>query len=318
MNDYQPIRPSALGPTLDPSGTWQFVVWAPLRKKVELHLQSERNRYLPMERDELGYHRAVADEATVGSRYFYRLDGGSERPDPASRFQPQGVHGLSEVVDPSGFPWTDDGWKAPSLEQSVFYELHVGTFTKDGTFAALVPHLDRLADLGVTTIELMPIAQFPGGRNWGYDGTYPYAVQNSYGGPQGLCRLVNAAHKHGLAVALDVVYNHLGPEGNYLAEFGPYFTDRSRTPWGPALNYDGPGSDPVRQFVLDNVRLWIEDYQFDGLRLDAVSAIVDTRPRHLVREIKDAVTEQSESLNRRLLLFPESAANDARIVRARE
>jgi maltooligosyltrehalose trehalohydrolase len=314
MNDYQPIRPSALGPTLDRSGTWQFVVWAPLRKKVELHLQSERNRYLPMERDELGYHRAVADEATVGSRYFYRLDGGSERPDPASRFQPQGVHGLSEVVDPSSFPWTDDGWKAPSLEESVFYELHVGTFTRDGTFAAVVPHLDRLADLGVTTIELMPIAQFPGTRNWGYDGTFPFAAQNSYGSPRDLQKFVDTAHARNLAVALDVVYNHLGPEGNYLSEYGPYFTDYYCTPWGAALNFDGAHSDEVRFFYIQSALYWLEHFHIDALRLDAIHSIYDASAFPFLAEVSTVVRALSKRLGRKIHLIAESDLNDARTI----
>ncbi len=201
------------------------------------------------------------------------------------------------------------------MRSLVFYELHVGTFTPQGTFEAIIPRLKELCDLGITAVELMPVGQFPGPRNWGYDGVHLYAAQNSYGGPHGLRKLVDACHAHGLAIVLDVVYNHLGPEGNYLAEFGPYFTDRYRTSWGPALNYDGPGSDPVRDFILDNVRLWIADYHFDGLRLDAVHAIHDTRPRHLLREIKEVADAVA---GRRVHIIAESLVNDVRMVRATE
>ena len=197
----------------------------------------------------LGYHAAVIDQVRSGSRYVFDLGDGRERPDPASRSQPDGVHGPSEVIDTS-FAWTDGRFRCPDLASFVLYELHVGTFTAPGTFDAAIASLARLRDLGVTAIELMPLASFPGERNWGYDGTYPFAVQSSYGGAAGLQRFVNACHAHDLAVVLDVVFNHLGPEGNYLRDFGPYFTDQYRTPWGQALNFDGPGSDQVRAFFL--------------------------------------------------------------------
>ena len=224
-----------------------------------------------------GYHRIVASDLETGAEYFFRLDDDRDLPDPASRYQPAGVHGPSEIVDTATFQWTDRNWVGRSLEGSVFYELHVGTYTREGTFDALIPHLPELVELGITTIELMPIAQFPGTRNWGYDGTFLFAPQNSYGGPEALQRLVNAAHAHGLAVALDVVYNHLGPEGNYLNAFGPYFTDRYRTPWGQAVNFDGQYSDEVRRFFIENALYWLEDYHIDVLRLDAVHGIVDCR-----------------------------------------
>ena len=214
-----------------------------------------------MERDELGYHRVVTDRAGRGSRYFYRLDGGVQRPDPASRFQPDGVHAASQVVDTSRFRWTDQNWKGVPLDKTIFYELHVGAYTREGTLKALIPHLKRLAELGITTIELMPLAQFPGNRNWGYDGVFPFAVQNSYGSPADLQELVNAAHVNNLAVTLDVVYNHLGPEGNYLNDYGPYFTDFYRTPWGSALNFDGRQSDEVRHFFIQSALYWLEQFQ---------------------------------------------------------
>jgi maltooligosyltrehalose trehalohydrolase len=290
------------------------VVWAPDRKKVDLHLHQSYSALLPMDRDALGYHRAVVKEVRPGSRYQYRLDDSCERPDPASRFQPDGVHGPSQLVDLSGFEWTDSSWEGFALEDSVFYELHVGTFTPEGTFAALIPHLDRLAELGITTIELMPIAQFPGVRNWGYDGVYPFAVQNSYGSPRDLQNFVNAAHARNLGVALDVVYNHLGPEGNYLAAYGPYFTDHYRTPWGSALNFDGPQSDEVRRFFIQNALYWLEVFHIDVLRLDAVHSIFDASAFPFLAELSTAVASLSNRVTRKMHLVAESDLNDVRIL----
>src|SRR5258706_9500321 len=227
-NDF--ARPTP-GATPIAGGGWNFAVWAPQHERVEIHVLGNRPEVLPMRRDSLGYHTVVADAAPSGAKYLYRFGDSQERPGPASRRQPEGVHGPSELVDLRNFEWTDRNWKGVPLGDSVFYELHVGTFSREGTFDAVRAELDRLAALGVTTIELMPIAQFPGSRNWGYDGVYPFAVQNSYGTPRDLQLLVNAAHSRGLAVALDVVYNHLGPEGNYLGEYAPYFTDHYKTPW---------------------------------------------------------------------------------------
>jgi maltooligosyltrehalose trehalohydrolase len=249
--------------------------------------------------------------------YFYRLDGTKDRPDPASRYQPHGVHGPSQVID-STFPWEDQSWFGLPLKEFIIYELHVGTFTSTGTFDAITAQLEELKGLGITAIELMPVAQFPGNRNWGYDGVYPFAVQNSYGGPKGLKRLVNACHNIGLAVVLDVVYNHLGPEGNYLADFGPYFSDRYRTPWGPALNFDGPQSDHVRRYFIENALYWIDEFHIDGLRLDAVHAILDNSPYTFLEQLTDEFHALGKSLTRQVWLIPESAANDSRLVRARE
>jgi maltooligosyltrehalose trehalohydrolase len=223
------------------------------------------------------------------------------------------VHGPSEVVDPS-FPWTDQAWNNPPLAEYVFYELHAGAFSAEGTLAAIIPRLQYLKDLGVTAIELMPVAQFPGSRNWGYDGVFPFAVQNSYGGPQALKQLVDAAHHEGLAVVLDVVYNHLGPEGNYLRDFGPYFTDRCKTPWGEALNFDGPDSDDVRRFFIENALYWVTDFHVDGLRLDAIHAIVDSSARPFVQELTHAVHEQAGALNRHVHVIAESDLNDVRVI----
>ncbi len=314
MIDYQPIRPSTLGATRGPSGSWRFSVWAPQHEKVELHLLSERSHSISMRRDELGYYHASVEEAGVGSKYFYRLDGAAERPDPASRFQPDGVHGASQVVDPADFSWSDTDWKGLSLEDGVFYELHVGTFTPEGTLTALIPHLDRLADVGVTTVELMPIAQFPGGRNWGYDGVFPFATQNTYGSPRDLQRFVSAAHARGLAVALDVVYNHLGPEGNYLSEYGPYFTNHYHTPWGAALNFDGPQSDEVRYFFIQSALYWLEQFHIDALRLDAIHGIFDASAFPFLAELSTAVASLSTRLSRKIHLIAESDLNDARTI----
>jgi maltooligosyltrehalose trehalohydrolase len=294
-----------------------FRVWAPEASAIDVVLVGPEPRSVALHRNEDGYYTAEVDGVPKGARYRYRLNGDKERPDPASRFQPEGVHGPSEVVD-EFFPWEDTHWVGLPLSRFAVYELHVGTFTGDGTFDAALPHLAELKDLGVTAVELMPVAQFPGSRNWGYDGVLPFAVQNSYGGPQGLKRLVNACHKIGLAVILDVVYNHLGPEGNYLSEYGPYFTERYKTPWGRALNFDGPESDHVRQYFIANALYWITDFHIDALRLDAVHAILDHSPYTFLEQLVDEVRERAKALGREVALIPESAANDARLIRGRE
>jgi maltooligosyltrehalose trehalohydrolase len=294
-------------------------VWAPFRETIALQLRQQGSlRSVPMQRDALGYHRLVVDHVAAGATYFYRLGDshGQERPDPASRYQPEGVHGPSQVVDLSGFRWTDVGWKGLPLEDHVFYELHVGTFTPEGTFQAIIPHLDKLAALGVTTIELMPIAQFPGARNWGYDGVYPYAPQNTYGTPRDLQQLVDAAHARGLAVALDVVYNHLGPEGNYFGEYGPYSTDHYRTPWGPALNFDRAHSDEVRRLFVQNALYWLREFHIDALRLDAVHSIFDASAVPFLADISVEVAALSARLGRKIHLIAESDLNDAAVLRA--
>lgn len=238
-----------LGANLMADGTCEFRVWAPLVDTVNVHIVAPVDRLLNLSKDTFGYHWGVFHDVEPDSLYFYRLGGATERPDPASSYQPQGVHGPSQVIDTS-FQWTDNSWRGTALSNYIIYELHIGTYTPEGSFDSMIRRLERLCDLGVTAIELMPVAQFPGSRNWGYDGVYPYAVQNSYGGPLGLKRLVDACHASELSVVLDVVYNHLGPEGNYLAEYGPYFTDHYRTPWGSAINFDGPYSDEVRFFFF--------------------------------------------------------------------
>ncbi|HEY8715343.1 MAG TPA: malto-oligosyltrehalose trehalohydrolase, partial [Candidatus Acidoferrum sp.] len=252
------------------------------------------------------------------ARYFYRFDDGRDRPDPASRFQPEGVHGPSQLVDLSQFPWTDRAWRGFELADGIFYELHVGTFTPEGTFDAVIPHLPALRELGITTIELMPVAQFPGLRNWGYDGVQPFAPQNSYGGPRGLQRLIDAAHAHGLGVTLDVVYNHLGPEGNYFNDYGPYFTGKYKTPWGQAINFDERHSDHVRNFFIQNALYWLENYHIDALRLDAIHGIFDFSAIHFLAELQKSVEHLENRLHRKLHLIAESDLNDARILRGPE
>ncbi|HEY8461301.1 MAG TPA: malto-oligosyltrehalose trehalohydrolase, partial [Blastocatellia bacterium] len=251
-------------------------------------------------------------------RYLYRINDEEDRPDPASHFQPLGVHGPSEVVAHDEFAWSDHGWTGVPQERLVIYELHTGAFTPEGTFDAVIPRLPELRALGVTAIELMPVAEFPGDRNWGYDGVYPFSAHHAYGGPAGLKRLVNACHEAGLAVILDVVYNHLGPEGNYISRFGPYFTAKYRTPWGDALNFDGPWSDGVRNYFIENALHWFDLYHIDGLRLDAVHAIVDASANPFLRELAERTAEFSERRGRKFLLIAESDSNDPRIVMPKE
>jgi maltooligosyltrehalose trehalohydrolase len=290
-------------------------VWAPHADRVDaVLLDPDEVVVLAPAGD--GFFAGVAAGAGPGRRYRYRLDGGDELPDPASSFQPEGVAGPSEVVAPWD-GWTDAGWRGVPLAELVLYELHVGTFTPEGTFDAIVPRLAELRELGVTAIELMPVAQVPGARNWGYDGVFPYAVQDSYGGPAGLSRLVDAAHAEGLAVCLDCVFNHLGPEGNVLTRFGPVFTERYRTPWGAAINMDGPGSDGVRGFLIGSALRFMEEFHVDALRLDAVDQIADASATHFLAELADAVAEASERAGRPLHLIAESDLNDPRMITSR-
>ena len=250
----------------------------------------------------------------AGADYAFLLDGEGPFPDPRSAWQPRGVHGPSRVVDHGAFPWTDHGFRAPPLASGLVYELHVGTFTPDGTFASAMERLDYLAELGVTHVELMPVAAFPGTRGWGYDGVGLYAVHAPYGGPDGLKAFVDACHARGMAVILDVVYNHLGPEGNYLHRFGPYFTDRYATPWGEAVNFDGAGSHEVRRFVIDNALMWLRDYHVDALRLDAVHAILDQSALHVLEEMARDVRALEAQVGRPLALIAESDLNDPVLV----
>ena len=299
--------------TVPAAGGARFLVWAPKARSVEVHLLAPRDSYVPLEPVGDGYFGGVVEGAGPGTQYQYRLNDEAEFPDPASHYQPAGVHGPSEIVDPA-FDWHDAGWRGVPLADCIFYELHAGTFTGEGTFDAIIPHLEYLAGMGVNAIELMPVAQFPGSRNWGYDGVYPFAAQNSYGGPAGLKRLVDAAHARGLAVVLDVVYNHLGPEGNYLAQFGPYFTERYCTPWGGAVNYDGPDGAPVRRFVVENALRWVTEFHIDALRLDAVHAIFDHSPKHILQELGETVHGRARELEREIYVIAESDSNDVRLI----
>jgi len=312
--DAGPWR-AGLGATIGEDGTVRFRVWAPHVKGVSVRIMAGgTSRIVPLGEDERGYFSAVDGDIREGDRYLYVLDDGTERPDPASRSQPEGVHGPSQVIDPRKFSWSDGTWKGRPLAEYLLYELHVGTFTAAGTFEAVIPLLDYLLELGITAVELMPVAQFPGERNWGYDGVYPFAPQNSYGGPWGLRELVNECHRRGLAVVLDVVYNHLGPEGNYLHGFGPYFTDRYRTPWGEAVNFDGPSSDEVRRYFVENALYWVCEYHVDALRLDAVHGIFDFSARHFLAELAAEVHRYASRLGRQVYVIAESDLNDVRLV----
>lgn len=299
-------------------GRWAFRVWAPGRSSVELRLEPPGARVVPMEPEADGRWAAVVENVEAWTLYRYVLDGKTARPDPASSSQPQGVHGPSGLVDHGSFRWDDSRWRGIELEKLVLYELHVGTFSEQGTFDGAIPRLAELAALGVNALQIMPVAQFPGERNWGYDGAYPFAVQASYGGSSGLKRLVNAAHRQGLAVILDVVYNHLGPEGNYLGDFGPYFTDRYRTPWGSAVNFDGPHSDQVRRFFVENALTWLRDFHVDGLRLDAVHGMFDFSAVPFLADLSRAVESLSAETGRTMHLIAESDLNDVRVLRSRE
>jgi maltooligosyltrehalose trehalohydrolase len=292
----------------------RFRVWAPMASSVSLRVIGEPDD-IPMSQEPKGYFSAFLVNGKPGARYHYVLDGDRVRPDPVSRSQPDGVHGASEIIDSGLFKWEDQDWKGISLDEMILYEIHTGTFTNEGTFEAIIPFLDYLKnDLGITAIELMPVGQFPGERNWGYDGTYLYAPQNSYGGPYGLKSLVNACHQKGLAVLLDMVYNHLGPEGNYLGDYGSYFTDRYKTPWGPAINFDGPESDEVRQFIINNALYWVTEYHMDGLRIDAIHGIFDFSAQHILYDIREAVHQQAKRLGRHIVVIAESDLNDVRVI----
>ena len=295
-----------------------FSVWAPAATSMSVHIakgDAAGDHPLAKSDTERGVWTATIAKARAGDRYGYRVDDADPLPDPVSRSQPDGVHGLSEVVDPTLFLWTDQAWRGVPMADFVIYELHVGTFTDEGTFEAAAARLSDLVALGVTAIELMPVASFPGRRNWGYDGVNYYAPQHSYGGTDGLKHLVNAAHAHGLGVVLDVVYNHVGPEGNYLDRFGPYFTDVYRTPWGPAVNYDGAGSDNVRRWAHDNALYWIAEFHVDALRLDAVQGIYDFGSLSFLEELSDEVHQLGRQLGRKVQLIAESDLNDPRLVR---
>jgi maltooligosyltrehalose trehalohydrolase len=292
-----------------------FRAWAPRARSLDVETGGRR---LAMSAAGGGWWQRDVPAAGPGTDYAFAVDGGEAVPDPRSPWQPHGIHGPSRVVDHSAFAWTDAQWRAPSLAEAVLYELHVGTFSPEGTFDGVRAALDHLVALGVTHVELMPVAEFPGERGWGYDGVDLYAPKSSYGGPEGLKRLVDACHAHGLAVILDVVYNHVGPAGNYLERFGPYFTRRYATPWGPAVNLDDAGSHEVRRFLVDNALGWLRDYHCDGLRLDAVHALFDQSAVHFLEELAGEVAALEKEIGRPLVIIGESDLNDPRIVRSPE
>jgi maltooligosyltrehalose trehalohydrolase len=302
----------ALGATPLDESTTEFRVWAPGHERVALYLV-DADSTLALDDLGNGYWSTFTSEAPAGTRYRYVIDD-EHYADPASLFQPEGVHGPSQVVDLAAHTWNDDAYHQRPLWDHVIYELHVGTFSPDGTFDAALEFLDPLIEVGVSVIEVMPVAQFPGRRNWGYDGVFPFAVQNSYGGPLAFQRFVDACHQRGLGVILDVVYNHLGPEGNILRHFAPYFTDRYRTPWGDALNFDGEDSNEVRHYFWRNARQWFEDFHVDGLRLDAIHSIADQSAIPFVAELAGRTRDLSETLGRSCDLIAESGANDPRVV----
>lgn len=288
--------------------TTRFRVWAPLHDELVLDLV-DQNEQVAMTKDELGFHSVVA-ACGAGARYMYRVDDGPPRPDPASRFQADGVHGPSEVIDPK-FDWTDQNWQGVDRSDLIIYELHIGTLTDEGTFVAAIDRLDELVELGVTAIELMPVATSAGRWNWGYDGVNLFAPLSAYGGPADLRRLVDAAHAKGLAVILDVVYNHLGPEGNYLSDFGPYLSQRHNTVWGAAPNFDDPDHcETVRQFVIAAALIWFDEYHIDGLRVDAIHCMRDDSETHIAIDISRAAQAWSAASGRSAMLIAESNVYD--------
>jgi maltooligosyltrehalose trehalohydrolase len=304
----------SLGALPLPDGNFQFKVWAPKQANVMLELveSDSKPKQIHMKRDKEGNFSAKVS-AQPGTLYYYCFSDQEKYPDPASRFQPQGVFGPSALID-NTFNWTDQNWKNPPLIEYVIYELHVGTFSKEGSFSAIIPHLKSLRDLGITAIELMPVAQFSGERNWGYDGVLPFAVQNSYGGPDGLRNLVNACHQLGLAVILDVVYNHIGPEGNILNHFGHYFTDFYRTPWGNAINFDGAQNHHVRRYFIENALHWSQEYHIDALRLDALHAIYDNSASPFLRELAEHCHTLAHKTGKPFFLIAESDLNDIKLI----
>lgn len=291
-------------------------VWAPKAQSVEIVFESDGER-AQLTPSDGGYFEIEHERVRNFERYRFSIDGRSPLPDPRSACQPEGVHGPSEWIDWEEFPWTDQRFRQNHLQAAVIYELHVGTFSTAGTFEGAIEHLDELKELGVTHVELMPVAHFPGSRGWGYDGVDLFAPHTAYGGPTGLMKFVDACHARGLAVLLDVVYNHLGPSGNYLNQFGPYFTSKYHTPWGDAFNYDEAGSDEVRRLICDNALHWLKNYHVDGLRLDAVHAIYDQSARHLLEQLGEEVEELSAQLDRPLVLIAESALNDPKVIERR-
>lgn len=306
MIDNPEIPPAGVIPLDGNQARWR--VWAPKAKTVELRLEGQPRA---MEDEGRGFFGVTTPLPSPGTRYGFALDGGDPVPDPCSRWQPEGVSRPSAVFFPDRFLWDEGNWTGIERADLVIYELHVGTFTPEGTFDAVIPRLKDLRELGITAVELMPVAQFPGENSWGYDGVHPFAVQNSYGGPEGLKRLVETCHRAGLAVILDAIYNHFGPEGNVFPAFGHYLTEKYKTDWGHALSFDDKNCDPVRAMVLDNVRMWIRDYRIDGLRLDAADQIFDRGPRHILADVAEVAHAEGRKLGRPVHVFAETDQNDA-------
>lgn len=309
------------GAELSDNGDVHFRLWAPKAQRVDVFLRNRQpgevtQELLPLGKEEFGWFELKTNAATAGTHYQFQIDGELKVPDPASRFQPSDVHGPSEVVNPKAFDWSgnESHWRGRPWEEAVIYELHVGAFTSEGTFRAVIERLDYLSDLGITAVELMPVSDFPGQRNWGYDGVLPYAPDSSYGHPEDLKRLVQTAHEKGLMIFLDVVYNHFGPDGNYLSAYAPqFFTSRHHTPWGDGLNFDGPESRVVRDFFIHNALFWLEEYRFDGLRLDAVHAIADDSEPNIITELAQVVHQKFRE--RQIHLILENGDNSARYLR---
>ncbi|MBL8012975.1 MAG: malto-oligosyltrehalose trehalohydrolase [Candidatus Omnitrophica bacterium] len=308
----------SLGSYYRQDGSCEFFIWAPLCKELSVVFHpNHEEKTIALTKDDRGYFHGVISNINPGTRYLLERDK-TRRPDPASFFQPEDVLGPSALYDHRAFSWTDSKWRGIDLSEMIIYELHIGTFTEAGTFASAIDRLDDLCELGVTTVEIMPVAQFPGHRNWGYDGVYPFAVQHSYGGPDGLKSFVDAAHQRGLAVVLDVVYNHLGPEGNFLPEYMPCFSDHYKTPWGQAINFDGAYSYGVREYFIANALYWFEHFHVDGLRLDATHGIFDMSAKHFLADLSQRVEEFAHLHKRKLHLIAESDLNDRRVIDTRE
>jgi len=302
-----------LGVNFDGQGIATTTVWAPNAQTVALCLTG-RKTYIPLKKAKQGYWELLTSQVKPGDTYHFFIDGNKELPDPASLAQPDGVHGGSEAINLRNFNWVDKEWVNLPQEEYIIYELHTGTFSPQGNFQGIEEKLNYLKDLGITAIEIMPVAQFPGDRNWGYDGVFPYAVQNSYGGAMGLMQLVNSCHQKGIAIILDVVYNHIGPEGNYFSEFGKYFTPKYNTPWGEAINFDDEWCDAVRDYYIQNALMWFRDFHIDALRLDAVHAIKDFSTKHILQEIKEHVNELTTTNGKRYYLMVELDLNDPRFI----
>ncbi|HTM64930.1 MAG TPA: malto-oligosyltrehalose trehalohydrolase [Flavipsychrobacter sp.] len=306
------VEKRGLGITFAANGDGTITVWAPIKQSISLVVNDKE--VIPLSRAGNGYWQTTTDKIKPGDLYEILVNEKETFPDPVSVSQPNGVHGQSQALNLSGFDWTDNNWNNIPLKDYIIYELHTGTFTVDGTFESIEEKLDYLRDLGITAIEIMPVAQFPGPRNWGYDGVFPFAAQNSYGGAEALQHLVNVCHEKGIAVILDAVYNHFGPEGNYLNEFAPYFTDKYRTPWGQAINFDDAYCDGVRRYFIENALMWFRDFHIDGLRLDAVHAIKDFSPKHILKEMKEQVDKLMEATGRTHYLIVECDLNDPRFI----